>query len=204
MVVTLQAYLHDRRPRRMLQALGLALAVVLMLFLFTPAFAPAPYQLEEAVIELVRIPEPIELPPPPLTEIPLPSLPGVIIPVDDETLPTLLDDVFDFDTPPVRIKDIRHTTAPAVLQLSPRVLHRVAPRYPDLAREAELAGVVNLELTLDERGNVVAVRALDARAPTLLIEAAMEAARRWRFEPAWQHRTPVPSRVHLSFRFAIR
>lgn len=204
MVVTLQAYIQDRRGRRLVRALGLTVVALSMLFLFTPAFAPTPYRLEEAWAELVHPPDEIQLPPPPLAEVPMPRLPGVIIPVDDETLPALADEDFDFDAPVVPMKDVLPDRAPPVLQLTPRVLHRVRPRYPDLARDAELAGVVSLELSLDERGNVIAVRALDAGAPALLIEAARDAARQWRFAPARQQGRPVPSRVQLSFRFEMR
>lgn len=60
-------------------------------------------------------------------------------------------------------------------------IKRVQPDYPQLARSARITGVVLVEVLVDEKGEVAAVRAISG--PTELQEAAVAAAYQWRFSP---------------------
>lgn len=66
----------------------------------------------------------------------------------------------------------------------PRLVERVAPEYPAIARQRRIEGWVELEYVVGADGRVIDVRVLDSH-PTRVFEAAAERAlRRWRFEPA--------------------
>lgn len=63
-----------------------------------------------------------------------------------------------------------------------RVVHKTPPVYPELARRMHLSGTVVLEVTVLPDGSVAQMRTESGHA--MLAEAAQEAVRRWRFEPA--------------------
>jgi TonB family protein len=62
------------------------------------------------------------------------------------------------------------------------VVSKVAPVYPEIARRMHVGGVVVLQLTVAPDGSVTDAKVESGHA--LLGNAAQEAVRRWRFEPA--------------------
>jgi len=72
----------------------------------------------------------------------------------------------------------------------PRLLRRVEPEYPVLARDAGVQGVVILEATTDVYGRVQNVRVL--RSVPLLDQAAIEAVKQWIYEPMVINGRPRP------------
>ena len=63
----------------------------------------------------------------------------------------------------------------------PRLVRRVPPVYPEIARQARVEGVVFLECVTDIQGRVAEVRML--RSIPLLDQAAIDAVRQWVYEP---------------------
>jgi protein TonB len=63
----------------------------------------------------------------------------------------------------------------------PRLVRRVEPMYPEIARQARVEGIVILEATTDEYGRVRNIRVL--RSIPLLDQAALDAVREWVYEP---------------------
>jgi TonB family protein len=61
------------------------------------------------------------------------------------------------------------------------LIHRVEPTYPAEARRANLQGIVALDVVVGRDGSVVSMRALNG--PDVLVRAAMDALRWWKFEP---------------------
>ena len=76
-----------------------------------------------------------------------------------------------------------------------RVRQRVAPVYPQLAREMKLMGAVRLEIQITAGGSVKNVKALGGH--PVLVQSAMEAVRKWRFEPG-----PADTTQILEFKFS--
>lgn len=66
-------------------------------------------------------------------------------------------------------------------QLNDFVLNLVKPMYPEIARRANIQGAVTVQVTLDEEGKVVSVKATDG--PQLLRAVSEEAARKSKFKP---------------------
>lgn len=73
---------------------------------------------------------------------------------------------------------------------APRKISDVAPVYPERARQANVRGIVILELTVGADGVVGQVLVL--RSVPLLDAAAVDAVRQWRYEPTLLNGNPVP------------
>ena len=82
------------------------------------------------------------------------------------------------------------------------VLQRVDPLYPEFARRARIQGPVVLLMTVDERGLPIQVQVLEGH--PVFHEAALQAARRWRFEPARSEGQPVSASFRLTLKFSLR
>jgi TonB family protein len=75
-----------------------------------------------------------------------------------------------------------------------KVIARVAPAYPELARRMHIVGVVKVEALVRANGTVKSARVMGGN--PVLIDAAVTAVGRWRFEPAQSETTEV---VQVSF-----
>jgi protein TonB len=76
----------------------------------------------------------------------------------------------------------------------------VAPKYTMQARQAEIEGVVRVQVTVDESGHVLNARVLSGLGYGL-DESALAAAKATVFEPATQCGKPVVGTTILPFRF---
>jgi protein TonB len=70
---------------------------------------------------------------------------------------------------------------------------------PEIARAAGVEGPVAVEITIDEGGNVESARALSGH--PLLRDAAVSAAREWKFKPTLRDGNPVKVVGTLTFNF---
>jgi len=67
-------------------------------------------------------------------------------------------------------------------ELIRRAKSRVQPSYPDLARKMNISGTVKIEVIVLPNGTVKEARVVGGH--PVLANAALDAARKWRFEPA--------------------
>ena len=63
-----------------------------------------------------------------------------------------------------------------------KVRSKVAPDYPPLAKQMNIKGRVKIEATIAADGHVVTTKVVGGS--PLLVNAAMDALKKWRFEPA--------------------
>ena len=63
-----------------------------------------------------------------------------------------------------------------------RAKSRVQPMYPELARKMGISGTVKIEVTVAPNGTVKEARIVGGH--PVLAQAALDAAKKWRFEPA--------------------
>lgn len=89
----------------------------------------------------------------------------------------------------------------AVGSLIGKAKARVPPSYPTLARTARVTGNVTVFLIVNEKGEVESV--MRAEGPQQLQQAAIEAARRWKFNPTVIDGQPVRVTGYLSFNFTL-
>jgi TonB family protein len=80
-----------------------------------------------------------------------------------------------------------------------RLIHAMLPSYPQIARANRVAGDVTLDALVDEAGSVQDVKILAG--PLLLREAAKEALRRWKYEPARLDGKPTAMHLTVTVKF---
>ena len=78
--------------------------------------------------------------------------------------------------------------------LDRKVVNRVQPSYPDLARKLNVTGTVKIEVVIAANGSVKSVKPLGGH--PLLIQSASEALRKWRFAPGPETTTIVEFHFH--------
>lgn len=83
----------------------------------------------------------------------------------------------------------------------PRVVVQVPPEYPEMARKADLEGVVMVLISLDEFGNVEEATVIQGIEG--LNQAAIDAAIKWKFKPAKCRDIPVRVRIVIPVRFKL-
>jgi protein TonB len=92
---------------------------------------------------------------------------------------------------------------PEEFDAPPEPIHRVAPEYPDLARQAGIEGVVVVRVIIRTDGSVASAKIVDSDVNPLLGEAAVDAALQWRFEPARRKGNPVPCEYPIPIYFSL-
>jgi protein TonB len=70
-----------------------------------------------------------------------------------------------------------------------RAKTRVQPAYPELARKMNLAGMVKVQVVVSPNGTVKEAKIVGGH--PVLANAALDAAKKWRFEPAAMESTGV-------------
>ncbi len=101
--------------------------------------------------------------------------------------------------PPVVISGNAVRKSGDVLQQT--AIRRVQPSYPALAKAAQVSGAVIVEILIDEEGNVASARAITGH--PLLKDAAVAAARRWKFLPTELSGEPVQAIGTITFKFSL-
>jgi protein TonB len=80
-------------------------------------------------------------------------------------------------------------TAPAAANSGRKVASRVAPNYPELAKKMHIHGTVRVEAVVRANGSVKSTRILGGN--PVLVDAALDAVGRWKFEPGASETTEV-------------
>ena len=83
----------------------------------------------------------------------------------------------------------------------PKLLSRVEALYPLLAKQTHQQGSVVIEAIIDEHGEVTEMKIVSG--PPLLIQSAMDAVRRWRYEPTYLNDEPVPVQLNVTVIFQL-
>jgi len=83
----------------------------------------------------------------------------------------------------------------------PKATFRLEPSYPTLARQAHISGTVIIDAVLDEHGNVVEMKVVSG--PPLLIQAALDAVGRWKYEPTYLNDEPVSVQLNVTVTFRL-
>ncbi len=78
---------------------------------------------------------------------------------------------------------------------------KVEPEYPAIAKQLHLAGSVQVEATINENGQVESVKPLTGNA--VLMNAAVAALKRWKFNPFTADGKPVRAITDMSFKFSM-
>ena len=82
--------------------------------------------------------------------------------------------------------------------------YQVKPHYPESARRQRVEGTVLLKMRITEQGQVEDVQVERSAGHPELDESAIEAVRRWRFEPARRNGEPVAILVTIPVVFKLQ
>jgi len=83
-------------------------------------------------------------------------------------------------------------------------VRNVDPRYPQTARSRELAGWVDLEITVKSDGSVGDVSVVHSEPSEVFDQAAIDAVQQWRYEPVIRNGKAVEQRTRVRIRFQMQ
>jgi len=182
-----------------------ALGVVTILFYAFKDFKPS-YALEkklDVTIENVDIPptEQLQKPPPP-------ARPAIPIESEDEDIPddlTIEETEIDFSEtvdelpPPEEDEPIVPFFA---LSDKPEVIKQGKIEYPELARKAGIEGRVTVKVLINTKGDVEKVEVVKGH--PMLNDAAVDAAKEWKFKPGKQRDRFVKVWMNIPIDFKLK
>lgn len=85
---------------------------------------------------------------------------------------------------------------------APEAVNQVEPKYPELALRAGLEGLVWTNVWISETGDVVEAKVIKSEAE-IFNQAALDAAKQWKFKPATANGKPVATWVAIPFKFKL-
>ncbi|MGH9733403.1 MAG: TonB family protein [Candidatus Acidiferrales bacterium] len=83
----------------------------------------------------------------------------------------------------------------------PKLIHSVLPIYPFAARQANIQGDVVVDTRIGPNGAVANMKVISG--PTMLRQAALDALRRWRYQPSELDGKPAAVQVLVTIRFRL-
>jgi periplasmic protein TonB len=86
--------------------------------------------------------------------------------------------------------------------LQGNLIRRVEPAYPPLARSARIEGSVELAAIISKEGAIENLRLVSGH--PLLVHAALDAVRQWRYRPYILNGEPVEVETQITVRFFLR
>jgi protein TonB len=106
-------------------------------------------------------------------------------------------------TPPVMpVKPITIARPISISQMSEGdLVHKILPTYPPLARAARLQGQVVLQAVISKQGGIENLTVLAGH--PILVPAAIEAVRRWRYRPYILNGEPVEVETQITVNFSL-
>jgi len=83
-----------------------------------------------------------------------------------------------------------------------RLLSSPPPTYPSLAKTQRIEGAVRVDALVDATGKVSSMKVISG--PALLHQAALEALRQWKYQPATLDGQPVPMHLTVTLQFHLQ
>lgn len=83
-------------------------------------------------------------------------------------------------------QNTQNAQSPEILR---RAKNKVQPQYPELARKMNISGTVKIEVVVAPNGTVKEARVVGGH--PVLANAALDAAKKWKFEPAASDSTGI-------------
>jgi periplasmic protein TonB len=81
------------------------------------------------------------------------------------------------------------------------LIYRVQPTYPILARQARIQGAVELRAVISKTGTIENLTVL--RGHAMLVSAAVEAVKRWRYRPYLLNDQPIEVETDVTVNFTL-
>jgi protein TonB len=98
-----------------------------------------------------------------------------------------------------------HSFATNIVQAKTlKLLREVPPAYPREAERQGLSGWVDVEFTVTSSGATQDLVVRGSQPQRTFDQAAIDAVKRWRFEPVMRNGAPVPQRAAVRIRFQLK
>jgi len=82
------------------------------------------------------------------------------------------------------------------------IVHEVSPVYPSLARTGRIQGTVVIDAVITESGSLKDITVRSGH--PMLVSAAVDCVRQWKYQPAILNGVPVESPVHIQVHFRLQ
>ena len=83
-----------------------------------------------------------------------------------------------------------------------KLITSVPPAYPALAKAQHVSGAVTIDALIDASGRVTSMKVISG--PTLLQQAAMDALKQWKYQPATLDGKAVPMHLTVTLQFRLQ
>lgn len=84
----------------------------------------------------------------------------------------------------------------------PKLIRHVRPKYPAAAKTAKVEGTVRFDATIAKDGTIRDLQLVNGH--PLLVDAAREAIKDWRYEPPMLYGEPVEVKTAIDLSFSLR
>jgi periplasmic protein TonB len=98
--------------------------------------------------------------------------------------------------PPPAVRQVRVSH-----MMEGNLVHRVQPEYPQLARQARIQGAVVLRAVINRDGRIENLQVVSGH--PMLVPAAIEAVRQWRYQPYYLNDQPVEVETQVTVNFTL-
>ena len=122
--------------------------------------------------------------------------------VDDNSSPATKPEVLNEVVAQTPMKAALLAPQPARKAVPAKLLQSAPAQYPAMARQIRVEGEVVISLDVDTSGKVSAARAVSG--PPILRTAALDAVKRWKYQPATLGDKPVVSTEVVKVQFKLR
>ena len=185
----------------------IAILLVLIGAMISPNYVPNPYKLRQEEFEVVDVEdqEVIDIPPPPVEAPPPPKV--IEAAPDDEVTEDveIADTLMDLDTAitsSMGSYDLGGDEGFVASSTNPIITNWAKPKYPEVARMAQVEGTVIVKVLVGPDGSVQQAQVIQSVHP-LVNKAALEAAYKCKFIPGKQRNIPVKAWMALPFNFRL-
>ena len=83
-----------------------------------------------------------------------------------------------------------------------KLISSAPPAYPVMAKQQHISGAVTIDALIDANGRVTTMKVISG--PTLLQQAAMDALKQWKYQPATLDGKAVPMHLSVTIQFRLQ
>ena len=131
----------------------------------------------------------------------LPQAPTIDGAFGDRNQEGLHSIISEFSNPlpraPVRPRAFRQSVI-----MEGNLIHKVEPQYPPIAKQLHVEGTVIVKAFISRDG--VITRAVAETGPPLLVQAALDAVRQWRYRPYYLNHEPIEVETEITVNFVLQ
>ena len=98
---------------------------------------------------------------------------------------------------PVKPRPVRQSVI-----MEGNLIHKVEPQYPPIAKQLHVEGTVIVKAFISRDG--VITRAVAETGPPLLVQAALDAVRQWRYRPYYLNHEAIEVETEITVNFVLQ